>query len=673
MIEIPDNIAELAALIEYHNKKYWADGEPEISDDDYDLLVRALTAKDSRHPLLAQVQAPLVASSGKIIHKTPMLSLDKAYSLEEVIAWAKKNARSTQEKFIVQPKYDGISALWSDGILATRGDGWEGENITDKQVLIELETIDGTRPLSGYPGTIRGELVIRNDDFKNLYPNIRRKDGQTYKNSRNAVAGIMGLKDIKEMVYQRAKLTLVDYRLYTWDTSLGQLPEDWEYILQKAEALPYPMDGLVIKFADEAYASSLGNTAHHPRGQIAFKFSGIRRESVLLNVEWSFGKHNLTPVAEIEPVEIGGTTIRHATLHNLQNVLEKDLHIGDKVVVERAGDVIPYIVSAEPGENRKSCLIDTCTVCGTKLVTELPELRCPNPDCPETNLKRLTAAVKNIGIERLGEPNIRKMMQTLSVLRLSDIFRLTKADVLKLEGFQSQSADNLLQEINAAKVLPDWKLLASMNIRNVGPNIAQQIMQNCSLAELREMTVDALSRIAGVGPVRAESLCRELRDQKEVLDELLSCVQITESAKDSTAEKPTVCFTGKMPEKRSYYENLAEDAGFVPANIVTGSLTLLVCQDTAEDSGKLKKARKLGVRIVQLDDWLNEIRTAAKVPQAAGGDGSHGGAVPSVPPEGGTDTGVRTMSAHPEPSPPPPAEPDLFDRNSAPVQAEFDF
>lgn len=610
---MPDDLknltaAQLAEQIEYHNRKYWAEGEPEISDDDYDALVRALTAIAPDHPLLVQVQAPIVAGTGKVVHRKPMLSLDKAYSLEEVIAWAKKFARSPQEALLVQPKYDGISALWSEGILATRGDGETGENITDKIELIELETTGQTVPLKAYSDAIRGEIVIRDDDFKNLYTTIRNKNGRTYKNSRNAVAGIMGLKDIREMLLQHAKLSLIDYRLYSWKTRLDSLADDWQYILDQAEALPYPMDGLVIKIADDSYSESLGNTAHHPRGQIAFKFSGVRRETKLINVEWSFGKNCLTPVAEVEPVEIGGTTIRHASLHNLQNILDKDLCIGDTVVVERAGDVIPYIVSATPGNERRSCLIDHCPGCGAELVRELPELRCVNPDCLETKLRNLAAAVKNIGIERLGEPNIRKMMLSLGVRDLSDIFKLTKPQILSMEGFQNQSAENLLREISNARTVPDWQLLASLNIKGIGPNIAKGILREYTLSELQEKTVEELSRIEGIGPERANALFRELRAQQDILTELLRCVTVTETKSAGTASKPTICFTGKMPEKRSFYEALAQEHGYEPADSVNADLNVLVCMDVNENSSKLKKARKLNIRIVQLDDWLAELK-----------------------------------------------------------------
>lgn len=610
---MPDDLknltaAQLAKQIEYHNRKYWAEGEPEISDDDYDALVRALTALEPDHPLLVQVQAPIVAGTGKVVHRKPMLSLDKAYSLEEVIAWAKKFARSPQEALLVQPKYDGISALWSEGILATRGDGETGENITDKIELIELETSGLTVPLKAYSDAIRGEIVIRDDDFKNLYATIRNKNGRTYKNSRNAVAGIMGLKDIREMLLQHAKLSLIDYRLYSWKTRLDSLADDWQYILDQAEALPYPMDGLVIKLADDSYSESLGNTAHHPRGQIAFKFSGVRRETKLINVEWSFGKNCLTPVAEVEPVEIGGTTIRHASLHNLQNILDKDLCIGDTVVVERAGDVIPYIVSVTPGNERRSCLIDHCPGCGAELVRELPELRCVNPDCLETKLRNLAAAVKNIGIERLGEPNIRKMMLSLGVRDLSDIFKLTKTQILSMEGFQNQSAENLLREISNARTVPDWQLLASLNIKGIGPNIAKGILREYTLSELQEKTVEELSRIEGIGPERANALFRELRAQQDILAELLRCVTVTETKSAGNAGRPTICFTGKMPEKRSFYEALAQEHGYEPADSVNADLSVLVCMDVNENSSKLKKARKLNTRIVQLDDWLTEIR-----------------------------------------------------------------
>ena len=608
--------ARVASLIEYHNRKYWEEAEPEISDEEYDLLVRRLEELNPDHPLLAQVNAPIVAGAGKVVHREPMLSLDKAYSLDALLEWAAKYARSGQELFLVQPKYDGISAIWSGGILATRGDGETGEDITDKVPLIELEHPSGTLPLSTFRGQARGEIVIRSDDFRTLYANIRNKNGRPYKNSRNAVAGIMGLKDITLMQLQHAKLTLVDYSLHSWEISYGDFRTGWPALVEKIEDLPYPMDGIVVKLKDDSYSRSLGNTAHHPRGQIAFKFSGVRRKSRLLSVEWSFGKTALTPVAEIEPVEISGTTIRHVSLHNLQNLLDRDIQIGDTVTVERAGDVIPYIVESEPGESRKPCLIEHCPSCGSALVRDLPELRCVNPDCPETRLMRLLAAVRNIGIERLGEPNLRRMISVLGVKTLRDIFNLTVPDILRLEGFQELSANNLYREIQAARNVPDWQLLASLNIRGIGPNLAKSILRNHTLSELEAMNGEQLSLIDGIGPERAGAIETELRNRKEEIDSLISCVNLHQTKNDGNSAKPTICFTGKMPETRSYYEKLAADHGFEPTDAVTASLSLLVSAEEGAGSSKAQKAAKLGVRTVSLTDWLASL-TPGKTPESS--------------------------------------------------------
>ena len=601
-------IEQLAAQIEYHNRKYWEEAEPEISDEEYDALVRRLTELAPDHPLLEAVNAPVVASSGKVVHRDPMLSLDKAYSLDEVMSWAAKFVRSDREEFLVQPKYDGISASWSGGILATRGDGETGENITDKVPLIELEHPSGIQPLSQFKGSARGEIVIRSDDFRTLYPKIMNRNGRPYKNSRNAAAGIMGLKDISLMLLQHAKLTLVDYSLHSWKTDWKNFRADWQSLVDQIEQLPYPMDGIVVKLADSAYSRSLGNTAHHPRGQIAFKFSGVRRQSKLLNVEWSFGKTALTPVAEIEPVEITGTTIRHVSLHNLQNILDRDIRIGDTVTVERAGDVIPYIVESAPGTERKSCVIENCPSCGAALVRDLPELRCVNPDCPETQLMRLLAAVKNIGIERLGEPNLRRMRAVLGVRNLKDIFNLTIPDILRLDGFQELSAQNLYREIQTAKTAPDYQLLASLNIKGIGPNIAKSILKKHTLRELEVMTREQLAGLDGIGPERAVSIETELRERKGEIDELLECLTVVQTKSDSTESRPTVCFTGKMPEKRSYYENLAKANGFDCADSVTASLSLLVTAEADSSSSKAVKAAKLGVKTMLLADWLKSLQ-----------------------------------------------------------------
>ena len=223
-------VAELAEMIEKHDALYWERGEPEISDSEYDALTRRLAELAPDHPLLTKVSAPSVAATGKVRHSKPMLSLDKVYSLPELMEWAAKFARNPNEKFLVQPKYDGISAIFADGVLATRGNGEIGENISDKISLIELEAPNYTGPLDR---PARGEIVIRNDDFRDIYSKIMKKDGKPYKNPRNAVAGIMGLKEIDEMVSQGAKLTLVDYNLVSFSAKFADLERKWPGFVEK--------------------------------------------------------------------------------------------------------------------------------------------------------------------------------------------------------------------------------------------------------------------------------------------------------------------------------------------------------------------------------------------------------------------------------------------------------
>ena len=603
-------VPELEALIRYHNRRYWELAEPEISDARYDELLRRLAELAPGHELLNEILSPAVESTGKVRHAEPMLSLDKAYSLEELLDWAKKFRRTPEEVLLVEPKYDGISVNYDGRILSTRGDGEVGEDVSDKLPLIELEA-------PGYRGKLdrpaRGELVIRDDDFRELYSNIRKKDGGTYKNSRNAVAGIMGLKDIAPMLVQHAKLTLVDYRLVSHRVRADELAERWEDLKLELAKLPYPQDGIVVKIADAAYRASLGSTAHHPRGEIAYKFTNQSCETTLLDVEWSFGKNNLTPVAHLAPVELSGITVKRASLHNAQNLIDMDIRIGDTVTVERAGDVIPYITARKPGGHRRSALIDKCPSCGTPLERRGPELVCPSANCPETELQRLLAALRSFGVERLGEPTLRKLVKSCGIRRVADLFRITVSDLLAVEGFQKKSAENLVNEIRKARRVDEHKIIASLNIPNVGANISKKMLEKHPLDELRNMSADELIQLDGVGPERGAAIAREFAAQKEYLDELVSAVEIVrdEAAEGGKPARGKICFTGKMPEKRSFYEKLAADAGFEPVDAVTKDLALLVAADPNATGGKLAAAHKHGVKVVALDEFLKSLEAPA--------------------------------------------------------------
>ncbi len=598
-----ENENTLVEAITKHNKLYWEDGKPEISDVEYDQLVQKLRSINPDHPLINSIETPIVVSTGKVKHKVPMLSLDKAYTLDEVIAWAEKISRNPREEFLIQPKYDGISAHLEGDTLSTRGDGFIGEDITDKLPLIVIESKDH------FAHEVRGEIIIRNDDFKNLYSKITRKDGQKYKNSRNAVAGIMGLKDITDMTRQGARLTLVDYELHSTRIPLCELREMWLGIIPPITQMPYPMDGIVIKLADQTYSDSLGCTSHHPRGQIAFKFGNSRAETVLTGVEWSHGKSCLTPVALFNPVELDGVTVKRATLHNVQNIIDRDLHIGDTIIVERAGAVIPYVASSMPGKDRKTCLITECPSCGSTLVRSGPDIECHNPDCFETKLRLLLSAVVKIGIEELGEPTLRKLMLEAGIKNLKDLFNMKPEDVINFKGGNAvKSARNLYDQIQKARKMTDWQLMASLNFYGVGRSLSKTMLEQFTFDELRNLTYDQLSQIEGIGPERAEVIVTGFISQKSFIDELLSCVEIEQTKGMVKSVLPTICFTGKMPEQRSFYENLASQNGFQPVDKVTKDLSILVAVDVTGGSSKLEKARKAGTTVKNLDEWLDSLK-----------------------------------------------------------------
>ena len=620
---------QLAAEITKHNKLYWEESNPEISDIEFDLLMRRLEELNPNHELLHKYFAPKfeISDSEKdfntVISETKMISLEKTYFFDNapkgkksLMDWAKDRARNENELFLIQPKYDGISAYYDGNILATRGQGTSDQNVSDKIPLIELETVNCTGRLDR---PVRGEIIIRNDDFKNIYGKIKRKDGSSYKNSRNAVSGIMGLKDIHEIQLQGAKLTLVDYNLISYSVTLQELPAKWPDILEEIELKEYPIDGLVIKLADIKYRDSLGATSMYPKGMIAWKLTGARKKTVLKDVMWSFGKNNLTPKGILEPIELSGVTISNVTLHNYQFLLDNDIQIGDTLVIERAGEVIPHVVGFEKGENRKSPFIDKCPACNSPLEIAGVELRCTNPACPEKIIQRLLAAVKNLDIEELGEPTIRKMTEALKVKKLKDILNLTLTDIYQLEGFKEKSATKLFNNIQSAKNTTDFQLLAALNITGVGQTFAKQLLKEYTFEELRELTPEQLIQIDQVGPTMSKAIYQAFKEKSDVIDELLTAINITDTKNNSESEsQKTICFTGKMPEKRSFYENLAREKGFTPVDKVTKDLNVLVVADISTTSSKMQKAQKQGTQIIQLDSWLSgkAIENIEKEPEA---------------------------------------------------------
>lgn len=598
-----DRCKELEELIKKNDNSYWF-GNEVISDEKYDQYVEELRALDPNNELINRINGQSVLSIGKVNHDIPMLSLDKIYEMKELFDWIEKKSRTEDEWFLIQPKYDGISAHFEKNILSTRGNGFVGENISNKIPIINIET--NTENLNN----LLGEILIRKDDFENIFSKIvSPSTKKCYKNPRNATAGIMGTDDITFFKEQGAKLTLVDYNLISFRVKKSDFINSWEDIVEQIIKLPYPMDGIVIKIEDKEYGESLGVTAHHPRNAVAFKFSNPQKETIIEDIEWSFGKNCLTPVAILKPIDINGITIKRASLSNYENVCKLKLMIGDRVIVERAGDVIPYIYAVIHNNNqneRKSPFIDNCPCCGYKLDIMLPELVCPNDNCIEKNIRKLFFSIKTIGIERIGIPTIKKLVDNLNVKNLIDFMNLKFIDLVNI-GFGEKTASNIIEEIEKHRVIESYQFLTALNIQDFGTEVAKLLLNEYDFDTiLNNEQNDLFISVKGIGNITSNKIVEYIINNKEYINELKKCFTITTASnnKDKTTEQ-TVCFTGAMDQPRKFYENIAKDKGIIPTSNVNSNLTYLVVADINSNSNKMIKAKKYGIKIISIDDFLN--------------------------------------------------------------------
>jgi len=591
---------ELERLITYHDRLYWEDDDSNISDSEYDVLVEELRAIDPKHPLLNEINTPVSIPAGKITHKNPMLSLAKKYSVNEILEWCGKTARTDNELFDIQLKLDGATGEFNAGVLSTRGNGYIGVNISDKLPIIKFEGNEN-------PKYVVGEIVMTLKDFDRIRDKICRKNGEAYKTPRNACAGLFNRDDIDDSLGKI--LTFVPFNHVNLSVKYKHMAKlDWNTLIQKAIMNKYPTDGLVIKLHDEEYSKSLGATSHHPKGQMALKFKNPTGRTKLIDIFWSSGKNVITPVGKVEPVEISGVIVSNVNLHNYKYVLDNDIHIGDEIIVERCGDIIPDVQKVIPGKNRIEIKLDMCPACGEKVIYDEPVLRCSNDECTGKLLQCLSDSVVRIGIERLGEPTLKKLIDNKDCNSLIDIFNLTKEDILELDGFANSSAQNLYDEIH--KVIDngvyEWQILASLNIEGVGIRMSESVLKTRSLSDLRKMSTDELMEIEGIGIERSGEIFLSLNILGNYIDALKSILKIRKK-EEINMEVKTICFTGTFPKKKAHYHKLAEVWGWSPSKSVTKTLSLLVKPDSDFTSGKIDKAIKYNVPVVTLDAFMEMI------------------------------------------------------------------
>ncbi|HEM5984167.1 TPA: NAD-dependent DNA ligase LigA [Streptococcus suis] len=650
-----NRISELVGLLNQYAKEYYQLDKPSVSDAEYDKLYRELVELETAHPELVLPDSPTHRVGGKVLdgfekysHVYPLFSLQDAFSREELDAFDQRVRKEfPQATYICELKIDGlsISLTYEAGNLvvgATRGDGSIGENITEN--LKRVADIPLTLP-QAVDITVRGECYMPKASFDRVNQQRQEAGEAEFANPRNAAAGtlrqldtgVVAQRGLATFLYQEASpseatsqsqvlekldslgfVTNHDYQLA--DT----IDEVWAFIEKMAERrddLPYEIDGIVIKVNDLAIQEELGFTVKAPRWAVAYKFPAEEKEAQILSVDWTVGRTGVvTPTANLSPVQLAGTTVSRATLHNVDYIAEKDIRIGDTVIVYKAGDIIPAVlkvVDKYRTDQEVMPVPSQCPSCQSDLQHYEDEvaLRCINPICPSQLMSKLEhfASRDAMNITGLGSSIVEKLFVSDLVKDVADIYKLTVDDLLTLDGFKEKSADKLYQAIQASKGNSAERLLFGLGIRHVGSKASKILLENFGdLEALAQASQDEIASLEGLGQVIAKSLTSFFASQgaRQLLVELkenaVNLTYLGQVADENAALSGlTVVLTGKLERmKRGEAKAKLEALGANVAGSVSKKTNLVVAG--ADAGSKLAKAQELGIEIKD-EAWLESL------------------------------------------------------------------
>ena len=657
-------IESLRVEIARFDEHYYREAQPEVSDSEYDELKRELEGLEKQYPELSSADSPTNTVGDdtrdgfeSYQHRLPMKSLDNTYSKDEFFAFVERVEKGLELEgiaFVVEPKIDGVavSVTYEDGKLVravTRGNGTEGDDITANVLFIE----ELPRELKGknLPETIeiRGEIYMRNDEFDRINAERNAAGLEEFANPRNLAAGTVKMLDRDEVAKRSLNVILYGLgfcepqivaaqsefhaRLAEWGFPVGErfwkisgADEAWagiEELDSIREALPYPTDGAVIKTDSLEHQDLLGATSKAPRWAIAFKFAAEQSETILEDITIQVGRTGvLTPVAELKPTKLAGTTVSRATLHNQEEMERKDVRVGDSVIVEKAGEIIPAVVRVliekRPENSLPFVFPSACPSCEAptqKLEGEVA-LRCVNPECPAQVRGRLEhfASRQCMDIEGLGEAVVDQLVERSLVSTLSDVYRLTFEQLLELEKFAEKSARNLVDAIDRSKRVDLWRLLHGLGIPQVGVSAAKDLAKAFGgMAELRSADLERLIEIDGIGEKTAQGIVTFFENPQNAsnLDELYGLgmdpvAPEVPSGAEAIFDGMTFVITGTLPTmKRDEAKTLIESKGGKVAGSVSKKTTYLLAGESA--GSKITKAEKLGVEVLSEADLLERI------------------------------------------------------------------
>ena len=646
---------ELVALLNRYATEYYTSDNPSVSDSEYDRLYRELVELEAAYPDQVLADSPTHRVGGKVLdgfekysHQYPLYSLQDAFSREELEAFdARVRKEVAHPTYICELKIDGlsISLTYEKGILvvgATRGDGSVGENITEN--LKRVKDIPLTLP-EELDITVRGECYMPRASFDQVNQ-ARQENGEPeFANPRNAAAGtlrqldtaVVAKRNLATFLYQEASPSTRDSqeKVLKHLEQLGfvvnpkrilaeNIDEIWDFIQkvgQERENLPYDIDGVVIKVNDLASQEELGFTVKAPKWAVAYKFPAEEKEAQLLSVDWTVGRTGVvTPTANLTPVQLAGTTVSRATLHNVDYIAEKDIRKDDTVIVYKAGDIIPAVlrvVESKRVSEEKLDIPTNCPSCNSDLLHFEDEvaLRCINPRCPAQIMEGLIhfASRDAMNITGLGPSIVEKLFAANLVKDVADIYRLKEEDFLLLEGVKEKSAAKLYQAIQASKENSAEKLLFGLGIRHVGSKASQLLLQHFhSIENLAQADSDEVASIESLGSVIAKSLQTYFATEgSEILLKELKEAGVNLDYKgqtvvaDAALSGLTVVLTGKLERlKRSEAKNKLESLGAKVTGSVSKKTDLVVAG--ADAGSKLQKAQELGIE-VRDEAWLESL------------------------------------------------------------------
>ncbi len=659
-----ERIEELRKQVEYHAKKYYDEDKPEISDFEYDMLMVELRNLENKYPelksedsLTQKVGGHVKEGFQKVTHEVPLQSLQDVFSIEEVEEFDKRMQEKAKEnnieevKYVVETKIDGLSAAleYKNGKLvrgATRGNGLVGEDVTNN--LKTIKTIP-KEIKDKIDITIRGEVFISKADFEKMNQEREENEEELFANARNAAAG--SLRQLDSKITQKRPLDIYifnvqkiegkqfssHYEELEYLNKLGfnvnpvriycknieEVKKAIEQIGEMRENLTFGIDGAVVKIDNLNFREILGTTAKTPRWAVAYKYPPEKKETLLKDIVCQVGRTGvITPMAILEPVKVAGSTVSKTTLHNEDFIKQKELKIGDKVVIQKAGDVIPEIVEVKKekrtGKEKDFEMPKVCPVCGAPAVREEGEaaIRCTGIECPAKLFRNLVHFVSReaMNIEGLGENIISQLLDKKLIKDISDIYKLTFEDIASLKKNGQKFAQNLIDSINKSRQNDLYRLITALGIRHVGTKASKLLARKYkTIDNLMQASFEDLSTINDIGPIVANSI-REFFVQDQTIDLINKLKELNVNTKnlendieDNRFEGKTFVLTGSLENfTRGEASNIIEKFGGKTSGTVSKKTDYVLAGEEA--GSKLTKAQNLGITIISEEEFKNMIK-----------------------------------------------------------------